>query len=146
MVDTELIKRKQLFLLQARKELINYKIGSYDDFKKNHRDQKAVQKTLQEMIEICMDIGKHIIADEGFPFPEDSKGIFSVLNEKGIVSDKVLRLMQNMAGFRNIIIHLYEKIDLEIVYAVYKKHLDDFDAFSTEINKFCGGKCSKNGG
>lgn len=67
------------------------------------------------MIEICLDIGKHIIADEKFCIPEDSKDIFPILNEEGILSDPLLPIMTNRAGFRNLIVHLYEKIDLEIV-------------------------------
>lgn len=134
MVDQKLISRKLVLLAQAKKELVNYNIKSFDGFKKNHRDQKAVQKTLQEMVEMCMDIGKHIIADEGFRVPEDSKDIFAVLSENEIVSKATAAMMQSMVGFRNIIVHLYEKIDLEIVYGVYKRHLADFEKFSDEIN------------
>lgn len=41
-----------------------------------------------------------------------------------------------MVGFRNLIIHLYEKIDLEIVYGIYKKKLGDFGLFAKEILTF----------
>lgn len=140
MVDLTLVNRKLVLLLQAKKELIKYNITSFDAFKKSHKDQKAVEKTLQEMVEICMDIGKHIIADEGFRFPEDSKDIFSALQENGVISDKATSLMCNMVGFRNIVVHLYEKVDLEIVYGIYKKHLDDFDLFISEVNSFLSTK------
>ncbi len=133
MVDLNLINRKLIFLAQLKKELLNYNIKSYEDFKKNHKEQKATEKSLQEMIEICMDIGKHIIADEGFKVPEDSKDIFTILNDNLIISNKVKEIMHNMVGFRNIIVHLYEKIDLEIVYGICKKHLIDFDLFTKEI-------------
>lgn len=134
MVDQSLVNRKLVLLTQAKKELLNYGIKSFKDFRKNHKDQKAVQKMLQEMVEICMDIGKHIIADEGFRFPENSKDIFTVLHENNVLSKNVVSTMHNMVGFRNIVIHLYEKIDLEIVYGIYKRHLNDFDSFASEIS------------
>ena len=140
MVDRGLINRKIVLLAQAKKELASYGIKSLEEFRKSHRDQKAVQKTLQEMVEICMDIGKHIIADEGFRFPEDSKDIFAVLNENGVLSKKTTSIMSDMVGFRNIVVHLYEKIDLEIVFGILKKHLKDFDVFSSEINVFVSKK------
>jgi uncharacterized protein YutE (UPF0331/DUF86 family) len=140
MVDLMLINRKLVLLSQSKKELVKYNITSFDAFKKSHKDQKAVEKTLQEMIEICMDIGKHIIADEGFRFPEDGKDIFSALQENGVISDKMADLMRNMVGFRNVVVHLYEKVDLEIVYSIYKKHLNDFDMLVSEINSFLSTK------
>lgn len=136
MVDVGLISRKLVLLMQSRKAIESYEIKSFDAFKKSHKDQKAVQKTLQEMVEICMDIGKHIIADENLRFPEDGRDIFSVLGDNGVITKKTVGLMHNMVGFRNIIVHLYEKIDLEIVFTVYKKHLKDFELFSSEISDF----------
>ncbi len=136
MVDKTLINRKVILLLQLKKELLNYGITSLEEFKKNQKDQKATQKSLQEMIEICMDIGKHIISDQGFIFPEDGKAIFTILEDNNVLSKKVTKRMHNMVGFRNVIVHLYERVDLEIVYGVYKKHLKDFDLFIKEINNY----------
>lgn len=44
--------------------------------------------------------------------------------------------MTLVVGFRNLIVHLYEKIDLEIVYGHYKKRLGDFDGFAREVLAF----------
>lgn len=95
--------------------------------------QKAVEKMLQEMIEICMDVGKHIIADENFRIPEDGKAIFTVLGEQSVLTKETAEMMQKMVGFRNIVVHLYETTDVETVYTIYTKHLSDFDLFSKKI-------------
>jgi uncharacterized protein YutE (UPF0331/DUF86 family) len=31
---------------------------------------------------------------------------------------------------------MYEKVNLEEVFVIYKKHLQDFEQFATEIEKF----------
>lgn len=136
MVDKTLILRKLALLIQMKSELESYKIKSLDELRKNRQVEKALEKVLQEMIEVCFDIGKHIIADEGFRLPEDNKDIFRVLNEEGILSDKITSTMSMMSGFRNIIVHMYEKIDLEIVFSVYKRRLGDFERFAAEIRSF----------
>lgn len=97
--------------------------------------QKAVEKMLQEMVEICIDIAKHIISDEGFRLPEDAKDAFTVLAEKNVIKDATAQMMQKMVGFRNLVVHLYEKTDVEIVYGIYRNRLKDFDIFSREILK-----------
>ena len=136
MVDRSLIKRKLILLDAAKKALERYPISSLKEFKKSHLLQKGVEKTLQEMIEICMDIGKHIIADEGFGFPEDGKAIFRILAEHDVVSTSTADLLIHMVGFRNLIVHLYETIDVDVVYTIWKKKLGDFDRFVADIQTF----------
>lgn len=133
MVDKPLVQRKIALLMEKKKEIEGYEIRDLKDFKAKGYMQKAVEKMLQEMIEICLDVGKHIIADENFRLPEDGKDTFAVLLEKSVLTSTTTELMKKMVGFRNIIVHLYEKTDVEIVYGIYKKHLSDFDRFSMEI-------------
>lgn len=134
MVDRALIKRK-LTLLQERKLLLqSYRLRCYADFLKGP-NQKAVEKVLQEMVELCIDIGKHIIADEGFPIANDSREIFQTLHAKKIISQTLMKIMHDMVGFRNFIVHLYERIDPEVVYNIYHRHLRDFDRFARAIQK-----------
>lgn len=80
-----------------------------------------------------MDIGSHVIAEQGFREPEDNKDIFVILNEEGLVPDNFLENLINMAKFRNILVHDYMRIDPEIVYTVLKNNLGDFDRFSKLI-------------
>lgn len=114
-------------------EIEGYPIPSLRAFQENQMAQKAVEKMLQEMVEICLDIGKHIIADRNFRIPEDGKDIFAVLAEQSVLTEETAEIMKKMVGFRNIVVHLYEKTDVEIVYGLYKKRLTDFDLFSKEI-------------
>ena len=140
MVDITLIERKLILLKKAQNELLAYPTKSFQEFKKSHLYQKAVEKTLQEMIEICMDVGKHIIADEQLGFPEDGKGIFTILSEHKVISTKTAEILIRMVGFRNLIVHLYEIIDPETVYTIWKKRLDDFDLFVSDVRSFLKSK------
>ena len=51
-------------------------------------------------------------------------------------SDDLLKRCQNMAGFRNIVVHMYEKVDLADVYSILKNHVADFELFSKAIKTF----------
>ena len=59
-----------------------------------------------------------------------------VLAEQGILSPESTKDFQLMAQFRNKIVHYYEKIDPEQVYAIYKGNLQTFDAFRQKIEGF----------
>ena len=136
MVDKPLLQRKLILLEQKKKELVSYDIASLKDFRAKGYMQKAVEKILQEMVEICIDVAKHIISDEGLRLPEDAKDSFEVLSENNVIDSQTTETMKKMVGFRNLIIHLYEKTDVEIVFSIYKKRLGDFDLFARQILKF----------
>ena len=45
-------------------------------------------------------------------------------------------LTKKMTGFRNIVVHMYERVDLELVYGIYRRHLKDFERFARAIEVF----------
>ncbi|MBI2335864.1 MAG: DUF86 domain-containing protein [Deltaproteobacteria bacterium] len=132
MVDRLLIQRKILLLDEKKAALKSFALKTYKEFLKGPYP-KAVEKLLQEMVEICLDIGKHLIADEGWEFANESRDIFQRLAEKKVISKKCLKTMLKMVGFRNLVVHLYEQIDSKIVYKIYQRHLGDFANFAKKI-------------
>lgn len=136
MVDHDLIQRKLILLEESAAQIKKLGLKSFASFKKQYAIQKAAEKILQEMIETCLDIGKHIISDQRLRSPDDYRDIFTVLGEEKILPQKAANTMRQMVGFRNIIIHMYEKIDLELVFTSATKRLGDFDTFSKYILKF----------
>ncbi|MCX7706791.1 MAG: DUF86 domain-containing protein [Anaerolineae bacterium] len=73
--------------------------------------RRAVERSLQVAVEACLDIARQIIAIEGFRYPENNQDAFRVLVEEKIVPAQLLDTLQEMARFRNLIVHEYAKID-----------------------------------
>lgn len=94
------------------------------------------ERYLQLSIEIILDIGKLLIISEHLRKPEDNQDIFTALSERKIISLKLLQELSGIVGFRNILVHDYDKIDREIIYQKLKENLDDFRDFKKEILKF----------
>lgn len=76
---------------------------------------------------------RRIIAQERFRFPQDNQDVFAILGEEGILPSKLCSRLQDMARFRNLLVHEYTKIDNAIVYGILKKRLGDFDEFARAI-------------
>lgn len=74
-------------------------------------------------------IGNHIIATERLRSPKDYKDGFQVLNEAGILPDEFTRTMREMAGLRNLLVHLYWDVDDQMVYDGIRSELGDFETF-----------------
>lgn len=95
--------------------------------------RRAVERSLQVAIEACLDIGRRLIALEGFRYPEDNKDVFQILAEEEVVPRQLLPSLIEMARFRNLIVHDYAQIDDARVYGILKKRLEDFDAYARAI-------------
>lgn len=106
---------------------------SFQEYRENARLKRAVERALQIAIEACLDIGRRLIALEGFRHPQDHKDVFQVLHEEGVVSENLLPALIEMARFRNILVHEYVRVDDAIVYSILKKRLGDFDAYAETI-------------
>ena len=136
MVDRELIQ-SLLLQLQERIDLLKKtSISSFEHFQKDAILQNAVLHLLQTSIEICLDIANHFIADEGWRSPTTNRDTFQVLFENNVIDAALLQRCQQMAGFRNIVVHMYEKIELAEVYGIFSRHLDDFTALARSIKTY----------
>ena len=84
-------------------------------------------------IESCIDIADHIISSERYRRPTDFADSFTVLYENGLIDEGLRGRLQNMARFRNLLVHVYGKVDDKKVYEFLKTNLGDFDAFARQI-------------
>lgn len=89
----------------------------------------AARYYLQVAIETCINMANHLIASERLRAPRDYKDTFAVLNEAGIVPAECARTMRELAGLRNLLVHLYWEVDDRMVYEGIRTDLADFETF-----------------
>ena len=66
---------------------------------------------LQVSIECCLDIANHIISAERLRAPKDYADSFKIFEENEIIPADLGKQLQQMAKFRNRLVHLYGEID-----------------------------------
>ena len=136
LVDKLLIGRKlarmDTYLTQVRE----FSKISENQYKKNWKTQRIVERTLQILVEECIDIANHIISDEAMRLPGGYADAFQVLMENRIINKKLSAMMEKMAKFRNVIIHQYGKIDPAIVVSILRRNLGDFEKYKKAIIKY----------
>jgi uncharacterized protein YutE (UPF0331/DUF86 family) len=105
-------------------------------YRKDWKTQRIVERTLQILIELCIDVANHLISDKGMRLPTSYADAFRVLMENKVISKNLFRTMEKMAKFRNVIVHQYEEIDPAIVVSILHKNLDDFQKYTVAIIKY----------
>ena len=133
MVDKALLLRKISELETYQKQIREFSDITLQNYKEDWKTQRVVERTLQIMIETCADIANHIISDAGIRVPTGYSDTFKVLFENNFIDRELFLIMEKMAKFRNIIVHQYEEVDAEIVIAILKKHLADFEKFKEAV-------------
>ena len=136
MVDKKLILRKLSELDEYYKQIKEYGKITVVQYSDDWKIQRIIERTLQMMIETCVDIASHIIADQGYRVPKSYSDTFKVLHDEKIVSSRLFNALGKMAKFRNIVVHHYDKVDAGIVVQILKKDLKDFMSYKDAVISF----------
>lgn len=87
-------------------------------------------------IEVCVDIGRHIIAAEGLSAADTYADVFTSLSEAGIIAAGQVESLRAMARFRNRLVHLYDETDDAEIVKALQHDLGDLDIFRQQIAEF----------
>lgn len=103
----------------------------------NQTKQDAIILNLQRACETAIDLAMYVVSQRKIGVPQDSRDAFALLQTAGILPANLATRMQKMVGFRNVAVHEYARLNLEVVRTIITKQLDDFRAFSSMIVKAC---------
>ena len=98
--------------------------------------QDILVLNLTRAVQICVDIGSHIVSDSDETAPQTMGEVFTTLERLGAISTVTSEQLRKAVGFRNVAVHNYETINWEIVYAICEKSLVDFRAYAKQIHTY----------
>ncbi|MBN1866957.1 DUF86 domain-containing protein [Candidatus Sumerlaeota bacterium] len=110
-----------------------YARPSVEPFEQDYLKQDAIAANLQRAAELCIDMANRIIKRRKLGIPKESKDSFEILEKSGLISPDLSQLLQGMVGFRNVLVHEYQKMDIRIMRDVVENRLDDLAAFTTQM-------------
>jgi len=111
-------------------------IDSKEQFKQNYTKQDSIVLNLERASQATIDISTHIIRVQKLGIPKTSREVFVLLENNKLLSKDISQSMQKMVGFRNLAVHDYQSLNLDIVVAIIEHHLVDFEIFIKEIIDF----------
>lgn len=95
-------------------------------------NQDSVILNLQRACEAAIDLAMHAVSVRKLGIPQSSRDAFDFLEGNNMLTHETAVNMKRMVGFRNIAVHDYQAIQLEIVENIIQKHLTDFTTFLDE--------------
>lgn len=136
MVNKETVIRKLNKMKGYLQELRTYEALSWDDYIAGFQHRRTVERLIQLIVDVAVDINTHTLVDEGRNPPKDAYNSFIDAADLGMMPKSFARQIAPSTGERNIIIHEYEQIDDAVVYQSIKDTLSLFDQYIDYIKVF----------
>lgn len=92
--------------------------------------QDSIILNIQRACEASIDLAMHIVSERKLGVPKASREAFKLLQDAGLIDAALAKTLMNMVGFRNIAVHDYQALELDILVAILEKHIDDFKKFT----------------
>ncbi|MFP3511506.1 DUF86 domain-containing protein [Peribacillus sp. SIMBA_075] len=106
--------------------------GSLKDFTK----QDSIILNIQRACEASIDLAMHIVAERKLGLPQTSRDAFDMLHGALIIDENTVKRLKAMVGFRNIAVHDYQTVNIDILQQIVANHLEDFTDYTKQILKF----------
>lgn len=90
----------------------------------------ATERWLQVAIEACIDVAQHVCVDREWTPPVSARGAFATLAAHGLIDGPLARRLGQAAGLRNLLVHDYADVQVELLARVVREDLDDLRIFA----------------
>jgi len=135
-LNKERILERISIIENSHRSLSRFRNYSLEDFKADQDNFRIAYYDLYTALESVLDIGAHILSRIPGRKPESYKDIACFLSEEKIIPrDFCEKKLVEMAGYRNRMVHFYNRISQEELYQIIQNHLDDFIEFNSHIKK-----------
>ncbi len=110
-----------------------YALPSEKPFAEDYLRQDAIIANLQRLCQLTIDLANLTIRKKKLGLPKDSADSFEILVKADLIDRQMGDALKGMVGFRNVMVHEYTKLDMELLIDVIDNHLDNLKEFSQAI-------------
>jgi uncharacterized protein YutE (UPF0331/DUF86 family) len=109
---------------------------SEDEFLGHYEKIDTAKYNFIVAIEAIIDICNRIISKRKLGFPQDYSDVIKLMSQEGVLEGDLVGRLVEMVKFRNMLVHLYWKIENNRLYQYLEENLGDFEAFKEAIRKY----------
>ncbi len=103
--------------------------GHEIEFETNYTKQDSIILNLERLCQAAIDLAAYLVKSKKLGIPQESRELFQMLEKHSVISTKLSENLQAMVGFRNLAVHDYQELNLEIVKVIIKEELTSFKDF-----------------
>lgn len=112
-----------------------YRLPGNGAFEEDYLRQDAIALNLQRACEQCIDLANYTIRVRKLGLPKESRDSFRLLAANRIITAELSARLEGMVGFRDVLVHEYQRLDIGLMVDVVENRLDDLLLFADTIVK-----------
>ena len=122
-------------LSESLEDWRRYQRISIEELRMDRDKRNMVLHALLISIQSAIDIATYVIAENGLKKPSTYRETFEILEEAQIISEDLANDLSDLAGFRNVLVHIYWELDLDVVYGILRNDLKVLIAFKKIVKE-----------
>lgn len=132
-LNHEMIRARFAEIEESLERLDNLRNLSREEFLSSQDTIDIACYRLLIAIEAALNVCYHVSAKRLQRVPEEYAQCFVLLEEAGIIQPELSSSLQRMAKFRNLLVHVYWKVDYGQVYDIIERNLEDLRSFERAV-------------
>jgi uncharacterized protein YutE (UPF0331/DUF86 family) len=131
----DIITEKLIKMKKYLEELNSIKPADFNSYTQNLTTRYAVERLLQLIVDLALDINNIILSQKGKPAAVDYFSSFLDLADCGVLTPEFAIQIAPSTGLRNRLVHEYEEVNNKIVYNSIDKTINIYGRYIMEIKK-----------
>lgn len=114
----------------------NLPLDTLAAFTADPRTPAAAESYLRRGLEALLDLGRHLLAKGFGQAVSEYKAIASGLGSAGVLDAAEVKLLREMAGYRNRMVHFYDEVSEEELYEICTEGLADIERVVAALERW----------
>ena len=120
---------------ESLKDWERYQRYSLEDLQKDRDKRNMVLHAMLISIQAAIDISSHLISKNQLKRPTTYRETFELLGQAGMISEELAGELSDLAGLRNVLVHIYGELNLDEIHSVLQNDLKILRSFRDEIKE-----------
>jgi uncharacterized protein YutE (UPF0331/DUF86 family) len=112
-----------------------YQSFSIEELREDRDKRNMVLHAMLVCIQSAIDIATYIIAQKGLEKPSTYRETFEILGKEKIINRELADELSDLAGFRNVLVHIYWGLNFEEVYGILQNDLEILKEFIKHVKE-----------
>lgn len=126
----EVLLGKAAIIERCLKRIDDEYRGHEAELATNLTRQDSILLNLQRACEASIDAAMHLVRRHRLGIPTESRQAFTLLVQASLLESELGKHLEGMVGFRNIAVHNYRELDIDVVRNILSERLDDLKKFA----------------
>ena len=106
---------------------------AFDPRLTNYTHIDALTLNIERACQAAIDLALHLVAREHLGMPQNSADAFKLLRKAELITEQSALAMVAMTGFRNVAVHEYQGLDLNVIRSIAEEHWKSLVTFCAEV-------------